>query len=109
MTDAALLRKKALAYCARLRILVEKVGEGDERQISAMSDYVDSLGSDLEGYEEAFEDAAPLLEKSAHRGASREDLYRVFWAAIENSNLYGYTEITGPVMELERRDKEDDV
>lgn len=103
MEATAELRRAALEYCARLRILVEKVSahEAAEQKAKEMSEVVAGMIDALEPYEECFaEQTFPV--KPAGMATTRE-LFANFWAAVEDNDWYGMQSLLNPVLELESR------
>jgi hypothetical protein len=108
MSEAATaLRKTTLQYCSRLRALIEKVCvHGVDEKINEMDAVVKGMLEDLGPYEESFEEELipQVYGYSARTKATSQELYASFWAAIENYDLYGTSDLTEVVLELEDRD-----
>ena len=117
------IMQRAVLLCSRIRILSAKVIEPENAPNSAeFAKVLDRFAKELSACEE-FLEFAKVLDRFAEELSACEEffeetritrtynyqllplarLYSVFWSAVERHQLKGTSDITDPILELERR------
>ena len=97
------IMQRAVLLCSRIRILSAKVIEPENAPNSAeFAKVLDRFAEELSACEEFFEETR-ITRTYNYQLLPLARLYSVFWSAVERHQLKGTSDITDPILELERR------